>query len=90
MKRNMKIKAVGLVLCLALFVWAYWRHRAQPMEVSNPPVIIVPKQPDVPAHGMSAEETERLDKLKAEVNARLEQKNKSGKVPPPDPELPPK
>lgn len=86
MKRKTKITAAAFLIGFGLFVWAYVRHQGKPMEVSNPPVVLVPKQPDLPPHEISAEEKARLEKLKAEINAKLEENNKNGKVPQPEPE----
>lgn len=83
MRKNVIVRIVVCAMAVVIFAWAYFQTRTKPIAVENPPVLIVPQQPQAPAREtMTAKEKEMLDKHIAETNARLEREVKAGGVPP--------
>lgn len=83
--RKIFVITIFWTIALLVFVWAYLADKNLPAPISHPPVVIIPKQPDIPAHVVTTAEKELEERQAEQLKASIANAVKNGKIPTPYP-----
>ncbi len=85
--RTRILVAACWIIALLAFIRTYLATTKKPEALSSPPVVINPKQPNVPAHVRTAAEKELEEKQIDQLRASLAKAVKDGNIPTPYPPI---